>query len=228
MASNNPHTIANRKWQLANPERIKEYKRLDRIKHREKRLEDARRWKRNNPERHKELKRLSYARHRDETLERNRKKRLGNRDERNAKARAEYAENKNGRRDKSNAYSRAQRATPEFKVYRREYWLAHRVERVIYDVRKRCKARILDTDLDFQWVREKFAGVCELSGLPFDMDNRRGPNSPSVDRIDPNGPYTKDNCRMILWFINRAMSNYGQDYVFDVFLRVLKNRGIVP
>ncbi len=71
-----------------------------------------------------------------------------------------------------------------------------------------------------------------MTGLPFDMTldgHKRRPNAPSVDRIKPDGDYTQDNCRIVLWFINRAMLNFGEDYAFDVFSRAIeRSRRRVP
>jgi hypothetical protein len=53
------------------------------------------------------------------------------------------------------------------------------------------------------------------------MSQVKGPNSPTIDRIIPDGPYTMENCRMVIWFLNRAKSNYSEDYVMDVYRRVV-------
>ena len=95
-------------------------------------------------------------------------------------------------------------------------------------MRKRCRANGLDCDLTNDWVREKFAaGVCEMTGIEFDMSVSRSANSPSIDRINPAGPYTKENCRMILWSLNRALSNHGEEYMFDLFKRIFEKRGML-
>jgi len=54
--------------------------------------------------------------------------------------------------------------------------------------------------------------VCELSGLQFELfRGPRSPYSPSVDRIDSSKPYTPENCRVILWGLNAAFAEWGED-----------------
>lgn len=102
-------------------------------------------------------------------------------------------------------------------------------------VRKRARTAKMECDLDVAWVQQRLdAGVCELSGIPFDFHKGWGfammrPNGPSIDRKDPKGPYTKANCRMILWWLNRALSNLGEDYALGVFRAIFEKRGeILP
>lgn len=53
-------------------------------------------------------------------------------------------------------------------------------------------------------------GLCEMSGLPFDMAGRRTAASPSLDRIIPRVGYTDGNVRIILLAMNVAMGNWGE------------------
>jgi hypothetical protein len=86
-------------------------------------------------------------------------------------------------------------------------------------------------DLDRDWFEKRLqGGVCELSGFAFDfgapaIPGGRVPNGPSVDRIDPRGPYTKANRRLILWWLNRALSNMGEEYALQIFRGILRKRG---
>jgi hypothetical protein len=63
------------------------------------------------------------------------------------------------------------------------------------------------------------AGCCAITGLPFNRD-RYGQGAakcafaPSLDRIDPTKPYTRDNCRFVLAAVNFALNSFG-DEVFD-------------
>jgi hypothetical protein len=96
-------------------------------------------------------------------------------------------------------------------------------------VKDEARRKGIEFDLSLEWFETRLkVGVCELSGLPFDFE-RGGktakPNAPSIDRIAPGGHYTETNCRMILFSINRALWNWGEDYVLSVFRHVLARRG---
>jgi hypothetical protein len=196
---------------------------------------DRVRWATNNPERWKELKRQSHARHKDAINARGRAKRLALSPEDRAslkeRSRQQYVENHDARI----ATQRARRAAdPEkFRNYMRKHKAANPYLWLLYDIQKRSKRMGTPCDLTVEWIETKFAGVCELSGLPFDKAtpahfSTRRPNAPSVDRIKPGGPYTQENCRVILWSLNRALGNYGDDYMCAIFEHVLARRKAGP
>lgn len=91
------------------------------------------------------------------------------------------------------------------------------------------KRKGLQFDLTKEWIKKRLdAGVCELSGLLFKIGGHRAEcregNIPSIDRIDAKKGYTKDNCRMILWSINHALSNRGLNYFMDIFEKILRKK----
>lgn len=99
---------------------------------------------------------------------------------------------------------------------------------MLYRVRKNCKHSGVECLFTEDWFKERLdRGVCEMSGIPFDMQGKRSRNSPSIDRIDPQGLYIPENCRIVLWSINRALSNYGEEYLLGVFRKILIVRGII-
>lgn len=90
-------------------------------------------------------------------------------------------------------------------------------------IRTRCKKMNIEFSLTPEWIKQRFDnGICELTGISFDMVGKMTPNSPSIDRINPNGGYTPENCRMIIWSLNRALCDYGQEYMFMLFEKVLR------
>ena len=96
-------------------------------------------------------------------------------------------------------------------------------------VKAEARRKGVSCDLPLTWFEEKLkAGHCEMSGLAFDFETivkgSPGPNTPSVDRIVAGGNYTASNCRLILFCINRALSNFGEDYILKVFSQVLARR----
>lgn len=79
------------------------------------------------------------------------------------------------------------------------------------------------------WVEERLnAGVCEVTGLPFNFYGRgkftRQPYAPSIDRKDPQNPdYTPENCRVVLWAVNCSMSEYGMEIMLPILKAIVKN-----
>lgn len=62
-------------------------------------------------------------------------------------------------------------------------------------------------DIDFDFIHNQLlTGVCSVTGLPFDLNKPEGsmknPYAPSIDRIDPNVGYIKENTRLVIWQYN--------------------------
>lgn len=56
-------------------------------------------------------------------------------------------------------------------------------------------------------------GVCQMTGFKFILDKppegvSTHPYAPSIDRIDSNKDYTKDNIRVVLWAVNAATNQF--------------------
>lgn len=89
--------------------------------------------------------------------------------------------------------------------------------------KNRSEKRKIDFDLDKNWLVEKLNyGKCELSDIEFDFSSNGlshfNPLSPSIDRIDPNKGYTKDNCRVVLVCVNFGIGQWG----IDIYKKVAK------
>jgi len=211
-ANNEAYRAYARAWRLANPGKV--YGDV------QKHLAQARQWKKDNPEKSKEYKRRDYQKHKSKRLAAGRAYYKNNK-EKLAKQQKEWYNKNRERIIKKQKEDRMARLE-----FHRERSRRSRVEKRAYhafhSTKKSAKNLGVEFDLTVEWYQWKYdRGSCEMSGLPFDMGTKRGPNSPSVDRKDPKGPYTKENCRMILWFINRAMMDLGEEYCMKVF------RGIV-
>jgi hypothetical protein len=55
-------------------------------------------------------------------------------------------------------------------------------------------------------------GICPVAGVRFSWERDPGemwaPFAPSLDRIQPGGPYSKENCRLICWAANAGKNNW--------------------
>lgn len=95
-------------------------------------------------------------------------------------------------------------------------WLLHRVSSNV-----RHKKRDLEFDLsveDLQDIDKKQNGKCALSGITLEFRNQYGPSQPyqaSVDRIDHNKGYTKDNVRLICIMANYCRNGYTDKDVIE-------------
>jgi hypothetical protein len=91
-------------------------------------------------------------------------------------------------------------------------------------LRKNAKIRgipFLLTIDDLAAMYQRSHGACEVSGIRFDL--ARLPNNwrvrpwvPSVDRIQSTGPYSVQNCRMVCFYVNQALNEFGLDIFLDV------------
>jgi hypothetical protein len=75
----------------------------------------------------------------------------------------------------------------------------------------------LPFDLDVEEIHSRIeTGVCELTGIPFDLVTPKAWNSPSLDQIKPAAGYTKDNVRVVLYSVNVMNHNWGPKYILEV------------
>lgn len=140
--------------------------------------------------------------------------------------------------DAKREYQNAYNARPEVKAKRKEAFakwaeknkdvraaaeakrrLERRASVLVATVRTRARNRGLDFDLDghVSAIQERIdAGVCEITGYPFDLSPGRKFSSPSIDRINPARGYTYDNIRIVLNLVNAAMGDWGEETLRQV------------
>lgn len=95
------------------------------------------------------------------------------------------------------------------------------------EIRSRAERRGLFFDLEVTYFESALAsGVCELSGLPFQSSDKRGPFSMSVDKIRPGAGYVLGNVRAVLWCLNAACGDWGLEIIRTV-MRAVEARAIV-
>lgn len=100
---------------------------------------------------------------------------------------------------------------------------------LIWSVRGRAKEMGLAMDLTEEWAKERWTGKCELTGIPFNLQRRRGGSRifwPSIDRVDAGLGYTQSNCRIILFGVNALRSN-GSDAEMMVIALALASKNQV-
>lgn len=138
-------------------------------------------------------------------------------------------------RDCYNAYSRSyyhsrpkeSRELSEKQFAKFYVTLNGRATHMLNNLRGRARRNGRPFDVTHEWILEKLRiGVCEVTGIKFIFSERNGRGhrlnsfSPSIDRIDQDGPYTTKNCRMTVWIYNRARGAFP-DRDFDVMIRAL-------
>jgi hypothetical protein len=95
------------------------------------------------------------------------------------------------------------------------------------NIKKSCKNRSISWDgtITSEWLRAQFdlqQGRCFYTGIPFEMriaDRKRGMRRPSMDRVDPRGPYSTSNVVLCLTAINYLKN----DYDLDEFMALLED-----
>lgn len=98
------------------------------------------------------------------------------------------------------------------------------------NVRKGMKRKGMSLDLidfdkkDLKELWDTQGGICALSGLHMILDTATGgatkrmPKNPykaSLDRIDSNKPYTKDNIQFVCMAMNFMKNEFGNDEIID-------------
>ena len=90
---------------------------------------------------------------------------------------------------------------------------------ILYSASLRASKNNIAYDLDFFWLSDLWDaqdGKCLLTGIEFNTERTEKrktfyrPYGPSLDKIDPNGGYTKDNTRLVCTAINLAMNQFGE------------------
>ena len=97
-----------------------------------------------------------------------------------------------------------------------------RAQRLHGNAQKRAKANGWPApDFDSLWVEEKIlAGICEATGIEFDLHTKvsssvhaKNPWVPSLDRIDSQKPYLKDNVQLVVFMYNVCKAEFTHEDV---------------
>jgi hypothetical protein len=103
--------------------------------------------------------------------------------------------------------------------------------RKIAHLKKAKRARILKVDIDLAFIRELWTtqdGKCAISNYPMTYP-QCNLFSGSIDRIDSDGDYTKDNVQLVCQGINFAKNRYSNEemIIFWNFRDTLKGENYV-
>lgn len=106
-------------------------------------------------------------------------------------------------------------ANEHYEKYIKPHNERNKMKTHLYKIKSNCKKNGIDFDLtlDDVIVPEN----CPVLGIPLEHSKGRvSDNSPSIDRINPNGGYTKDNIIVVSWKANRLKSNASVDELIRV------------
>ena len=100
---------------------------------------------------------------------------------------------------------------------------------LIRGAHERARKKGLLFNLTNEWAKARWTGKCELTGIAFATPEKRvgykNRNfSPSIDKITPEGGYTKDNCRIILWALNSFKRDSSDSDMFFIAEKLIQNR----
>ena len=86
--------------------------------------------------------------------------------------------------------------------------------------KQRAKKAQLRFSIDNDWVEARInSGICAVTGIEFDLESTvtyANPWSPSLDRINPNQGYTKENTQVVVWIYNAAKGQYTHEDVLTL------------
>lgn len=83
-------------------------------------------------------------------------------------------------------------------------------------VRSRAKKLDLPCDLTAAWAAQVWSGRCAFSNIPFLLERKRHPRSPSIDRIIPSLGYVQNNCRFVLLAVNMFKHDWTDADIVEI------------
>ena len=138
-------------------------------------------------------------------------------------------------RDSVNRRIKEKSKDPDFVKFRKEISKKHynsltgRAKSLLKTTRRRSsKFENVTNPVDLEFVIDKLEkGRCEVTGVSFCYENNFGtsknPLSPSIDRIDSNIGYSKENTRLVIWQYNLMKGELTDSQIFDIFGEYFKS-----
>lgn len=111
--------------------------------------------------------------------------------------------------------------------YQRIYRRKNRAKDLIRHAKFRALKKGIAFDLDDHCadVQSRIdSGVCEVTGMPFNLDGGRTWDSPSLDRVDPDSGYLYSNIRVVCHAVNSALGDWGETTLLKISQAILTRR----
>lgn len=140
--------------------------------------------------------------------------------------RGAYRRNPEPFKARTRAYRAANREEIKKRTHRFRLKPFGRAAYLLESSKRRAQKRELPFDLTREWVQKAIENGCSLSGFNFVLTAGEGhhPYAPSIDRLIASAGYTQNNCRVILWCLNTALGEWGEDLSIAAWKAVIKRR----
>ena len=119
---------------------------------------------------------------------------------------------------------------------RRAEYAAHmldpkwRMRKLVAMAKNRAAKKLLDFDIDGDYMMTLWTGECAVTGVQLDLHNcgyrRVSPYAPSIDRIEPELGYTIGNVRIVCYQANVAISEFGLRQFHKFVEQACKFKGV--
>lgn len=107
-----------------------------------------------------------------------------------------------------------------------------RMSRLVQCAKNRAKKLGIAFELTTDWLMQRFeeqVGCCKLTGIRFNFEVRGIHNAfgPSLDKINPEGGYTRENTRLVCNAVNLGMNQFGEEAFERTARAFLEKRGFM-
>lgn len=107
------------------------------------------------------------------------------------------------------------------KRHRRKYWLRYLAQKA--NARKKEGSDKI-TEAILKELYKKQGYCCAISGMGFDME--KSLYRPSLDRIDSNKPYLKNNIQLVLFIVNKMKRELNESEFKNICYNISQNYNI--
>jgi hypothetical protein len=117
------------------------------------------------------------------------------------------------------------------KKFRKEYH--HTIKgyafKIYSNAKRRANLKNLKFELTSEWVYDKVKNMkCEITGIELSLtdlkDIRINPYKPTLDKVNNNEGYTKENTKVVCWWWNVMKQDWSEETVKNLINEYLKNK----